>query len=46
VLHGAYAGYIGVVVTIQTDTRTLRVLVPFFGRTVAVDLSFDDVEPL
>ncbi len=45
VLRGAYAGYVGIVENVDEVARTIRILVPFFGRNVPVDLPYDDVEP-
>lgn len=44
VLRGAYAGYVGIVEDVDEVARTIRILVPFFGRNVPVVLPFDDVQ--
>lgn len=45
VLRGAYAGYVGVVEHVDPVARTIRIILPIFGRSIAVDLPYDDVEP-
>ena len=46
VIRGYFADYDGVVAEVSAEAGKVKVMVPFFGRDVPVELSFDEVSKI